>query len=109
MTPRAVIRHVPYEIREDPSAEHEYEARCVWGDEIECEASSGPQKEPGDVYKWQSEHTGATQHTRYRMSEAHYEVWEPTEPVPAPKPVPPKLEPAKVNRIDSCGKQFPPP
>jgi hypothetical protein len=47
---------------------------------------------------WMIQHTSETRHNRYRRTLADYQIWSPTEPVPAPQPVPP-LEPAKVDRV----------
>ncbi|MFF5371315.1 hypothetical protein [Streptomyces sp. NPDC013187] len=95
---RSVIKHVTYELRPDETANQEFEARCVWGEEKECGAESGPQPTPEDVTVWMIQHTSKTRHNRYRRALADYQIWSPTEPVPAPQPVPP-LEPAKVDRV----------
>ncbi|GAA0636395.1 hypothetical protein GCM10009535_10810 [Streptomyces thermocarboxydovorans] len=74
---RRVFRYVPYTIVQDPSAEPEYEARCVSGDEADCGAASGPCRSPAGVEEWQRRHTQETRHTRYRRSFADYAVLEP--------------------------------
>ncbi|MFI6467534.1 hypothetical protein [Streptomyces sp. NPDC050528] len=74
---RRVFRYVPYAIVQDPTAEPEYEARCVSGDDSDCDATSGPYGNPGDVEEWQRKHTQETRHTRYRRSFADYAVLEP--------------------------------
>ncbi|MFJ9371770.1 hypothetical protein [Streptomyces sp. NPDC101455] len=68
---------MPYTIVQDPTAEPEYEARCVSGDESDCAASSGPYGNPADVEEWQRKHTQETRHTRYRRSFADYAVLAP--------------------------------
>lgn len=87
---RSVIKHVPYRVRQDETAEKEYDARCVYGDEVECGAESGPCSDPFEVEAWQRQHTQQTRHNRYRRSLAGYEIWEPTQHVPAP------VEPSKA-------------
>jgi hypothetical protein len=89
---RSQSKYVPYKVREDEMAHYEYEARCVWGPEIECGAESEPQPDADYVYQWKIKHTQETGHTRYRNSQAYYELWQPTEPVPDPKPVEPRQE-----------------
>ncbi|MER5339317.1 hypothetical protein ABT030_03020 [Streptomyces mirabilis] len=74
---RRIFRFVPYAIVQDPSAEPEYEARCVSGDENDCGAESGPYGNPTDVEEWQRKHTQETRRTRYRRSFADYAVLEP--------------------------------
>lgn len=74
---RRIFRFVPYTIVQDPGAEPEYEARCVSGDEDDCDATSGPYGNPADVEEWQRRHTQETRHTRYRRSFADYSVLEP--------------------------------
>ncbi|MFV0134360.1 hypothetical protein ACLGIH_14140 [Streptomyces sp. HMX87] len=71
---RRVFRYVPYAIVQDPSAEPEYQAWCVWGDEADCGASSGPCPSPEEVEEWQRRHTQETRHLRYRRSFADYAV-----------------------------------
>ncbi|MEV5437820.1 hypothetical protein AB0K80_17655 [Streptomyces sp. NPDC052682] len=73
---RRLFRYVPYAIVQDPSAEPEYEARCVSGEEADCGASSGPCRGPEEVEEWQRRHTQETRHTRYRRSFADYAVLE---------------------------------
>ncbi|GAB2876368.1 hypothetical protein GCM10027074_50500 [Streptomyces deserti] len=73
---RRFFRYVPYTIVQDPSAEPEYEARCVSGEEADCGASSGPCRGPAEVEEWQRRHTQETRHTRYRRSFADYAVLE---------------------------------
>jgi len=73
---RRVFRFVPYVIVQDPGAEPEYEARCVSGDEDDCDAASGPCDDPASVEEWQRRHTQETRHTRYRRSFADYAVLE---------------------------------
>ena len=74
---RRIFRYVPYSIVQDPTAEPEYEARCVSGDDHDCDATSGPRANPTDVEEWQRKHTQETRHTRYRRSFADYAVLEP--------------------------------
>ncbi|PZT70494.1 hypothetical protein DN402_15175 [Streptomyces sp. SW4] len=71
-----MFRYVPYVIVQDPSAEPEYEARCVSGDEADCGAVSGPCRAPSEVEEWQRRHTQETRHTRYRRTFADYAVLE---------------------------------
>jgi hypothetical protein len=95
---RSLIRFVLYDRREDKTAEEERSARCVWGEEKECGAESGTLT-PAALEEWMLEHVKETRHTRFRVSVASYVVWEPREEVPAPTPVLPELEPAKVERV----------
>ncbi|MGW0707071.1 DUF7848 domain-containing protein [Streptomyces sp. NPDC002643] len=81
---RSRIKHVTYRIRQDDLAESEFEARCVFGDEVECGAESGRRPESSQVDEWQRKHTQATRHNRYRRSMSDYQIWEPTEDVPPP-------------------------
>ncbi|MEW2116487.1 hypothetical protein AB0945_15085 [Streptomyces sp. NPDC005474] len=74
---RRVFRYVPYVIVQDPTAEPEYSARCVSGDESDCGAESGVRQDPADVEEWQRRHTQDTRHTRYRRTFADYAVLEP--------------------------------
>lgn len=75
--PRRVFRFVPYLITQDASAEPEYEACCVSGEEADCGAASGPCASPGAVEEWQRRHTRDTRHARYRRSFSDYAVLEP--------------------------------
>ncbi|UUU24212.1 DUF7848 domain-containing protein [Streptomyces sp. DSM 40750] len=74
---RRVFRYVPYVIAQDTTAEPEYEARCVSGDEEECGAESGVRHDPAAVEQWQRKHTQETRHLRYRRSFGDYSVLEP--------------------------------
>ncbi|MCX3060801.1 DUF7848 domain-containing protein [Streptomyces beihaiensis] len=74
---RRVFRYVPYAITQDASAEPEYEARCVSGDEVECGAESGTYSRPDPVEEWQRRHTQDTGHRRYRRDFADYAVLRP--------------------------------
>ncbi|MGW1673317.1 DUF7848 domain-containing protein [Streptomyces sp. NPDC002324] len=98
---RSVLKYVTYLLRADQTAEAEYEARCVWGDEKECGAESGPKPSPADVHVWQTQHTSETGHNRYRRVHADYQVWVPTEHVPPAERYPARsgLEPAVVDRV----------
>lgn len=80
--PRRVFRYVPYVIAQDATAEPEYEARCVSGDETECGAESGVRSDPAAVEEWQRRHTQETRHLRYRRCFGDYSVLEPLEEVP---------------------------
>ncbi len=80
---RRVFRYVPYVIAQDATAEPEYEARCVSGDETECGAESGVHSDPAAVEEWQRRHTQETRHLRYRRSFGDYSVLEPLEEVPS--------------------------
>ena len=80
--PRRVFRYVPYVIAQDATAEPEYEARCVSGDEAECGAESGVRSDPAAVEEWQRKHTQETRHPRYRRCFGDYSVLEPLEEVP---------------------------
>ncbi|NEC86183.1 hypothetical protein G3I71_10180 [Streptomyces sp. SID12501] len=73
-----MFRYVPYSILQDGSAEPEYEACCVSGDEDDCGAVSERHPDPAEVEEWQRRHTQKTRHTRYRRSFADYSVLEPT-------------------------------
>ncbi|WP_200303958.1 DUF7848 domain-containing protein [Streptomyces adelaidensis] len=77
---RRVLRYVPYVIAQDATAEPEYEARCVSGDEVECGAESGVRSDPAAVEEWQRRHTQETRHSRYRRGFADYAVMEPAVP-----------------------------
>jgi hypothetical protein len=77
---RRIFRYVPYSIVQDATAEPEYEARCVSGDEADCGAASGPCDGPAEVEEWQRTHTQETRHTRYRRSFMDYAVMEPANP-----------------------------
>ncbi|MFF5361633.1 hypothetical protein ACFY4I_19900 [Streptomyces scabiei] len=79
---RRVFRYVPYVIAQDATAEPEYEARCVSGDETECGAESGVRSDPAAVEEWQRTHTQETRHLRYRRSFGDYSVLEPLEDSP---------------------------
>lgn len=71
---RRVFRYVPFTIEQDGTAETEYEARCVSGDETECGAASGTHITPGPVEEWQYRHTRETGHLRYRRDFGDYAV-----------------------------------
>jgi len=73
---RRIFRYVPYSIVQDASAQPEYEAYCVSGDEADCGAGSGPCQAPDEVEEWQRRHTQETRHLRYRRSFADYAVLE---------------------------------
>ncbi|WP_330290393.1 DUF7848 domain-containing protein [Streptomyces sp. NBC_00576] len=75
---RRIFRYVPYSIVQDGSAEPEYEACCVSGDEDNCGALSGWHPDPAKVEEWQRRHTQETGHTRYRRCFADYSGLEPT-------------------------------
>ncbi|MEU9975937.1 hypothetical protein [Streptomyces sp. NPDC051014] len=75
--PRRFFRFVPYLITQDDTAEPEYAAYCVSGDEADCGAESGPCGSPGAVEEWQRRHTRDTRHLRYRRSFTDYAVLEP--------------------------------
>lgn len=75
-----VFRYVPYVIAQDATAEPEYEARCVSGDESECGAESGVRSDPAAVEEWQRGHMQETRHARYRRNFADYAVMEPAVP-----------------------------
>ncbi|MGW4446423.1 DUF7848 domain-containing protein [Streptomyces sp. NPDC004682] len=87
---RSKHRFVDYDVKSDPMADLEFSSRCVWGPETECGAESGAKATEHEVYAWKIQHTKETRHTRYRNSTHDYEVWTPKEPVPEPKPVPPR-------------------
>ncbi|KUO21316.1 DUF7848 domain-containing protein [Streptomyces dysideae] len=74
---RRLFRYVPFTIVQDATAEPEYEARCVSGDESECGAESGVRHDPAAVEEWQRKHTQETRHTCYRRDFADYAVMEP--------------------------------
>lgn len=71
---RAVFRYVPFTIEQDRTAEPEYEARCVSGDDAECGAESGTHLGPEPVEEWLRRHLQETRHTRYRRSFGDYAV-----------------------------------
>ncbi|MGW0776299.1 DUF7848 domain-containing protein [Streptomyces sp. NPDC002835] len=74
---RRVFRYVPFSIQQDATAEPEYEARCVSGDETECGARSGTHSAPGPVERWQCRHAQETGHRRYRRNFGDYAVVQP--------------------------------
>ncbi|MFD7403963.1 hypothetical protein ACFV7R_15085 [Streptomyces sp. NPDC059866] len=74
---RRVFRYVPFTIEQDRTAEPEYEARCVSGDETECGARSGTYGHPAPVEEWQRRHTQETRHLRYRRNFGDYAVMRP--------------------------------
>jgi hypothetical protein len=88
-----VVRLVNYAVRQDPLGEVEYAALCVYGQEAECGATSGPQDCPSAVEEWMHKHTRETRHSRYQRTWSDFVVWEPKEEVPPP------LEPARVDRV----------
>lgn len=63
---RRRFRCVQFTIEQDQTAEPEYEARCVSGDETECGAESSTHGGPGRVEEWQRRHTEETGHRRCR-------------------------------------------
>ncbi|UGY91246.1 hypothetical protein [Streptomyces gobiensis] len=75
---RSVFRYVPFTIDQDQTAEPEYEARCVFGDEAECGAQSGTYSDPGPVEEWQRKHTQETGHRRYRRNFGDYAIMQPS-------------------------------
>jgi hypothetical protein len=78
---RRVFRYVPFTVEQDATAEPEYEARCVSGDETECGAQSGTYNDAGPVEEWQRRHSQVTGHRRYRRKFGDYAVMRPvTEP-----------------------------
>ncbi|MFF7264916.1 hypothetical protein ACFZCL_32200 [Streptomyces sp. NPDC008159] len=79
---RRIFRYVPYVLAQDQTAEPEYEARCVSGDETECGAGSGVRSGPADVEEWLRGHTQETGHRRYRRTFGDYAVFEAQEDVP---------------------------
>ncbi|MFF2926071.1 hypothetical protein ACFVTP_27340 [Streptomyces celluloflavus] len=74
---RRVFRYVPFTIEQDQTAETEYEARCVSGDESECGAQSGTHSGPRPVEEWQRKHTQETGHRRYRRNFGDYAAMRP--------------------------------
>lgn len=87
------FRYVPYRHVQDPYAAPEYGARCVSGDDADCDADSGLHSAPEPVEEWQRKHTQETGHLRYRRVFADYAVIEPPGELPA------ELEPARVHRV----------
>ncbi|WP_018383530.1 DUF7848 domain-containing protein [Wenjunlia vitaminophila] len=79
---RRVFRYVPFTIEQDQTAEPEYEARCVSGDDAECGARSGTHGRPEGVEEWQRKHTQDTGHRRYRRNFGDYAVMRPAEERP---------------------------
>ena len=82
---RTLFRYVPFTIEQDRTAEPEYEARCVSGDDVECGARSGTYSRPGPVEEWQRRHTQETRHLRCRRNFGDYAVLRPPA-VPAATP-----------------------
>ncbi|MFK8847744.1 hypothetical protein [Streptomyces sp. Ac-502] len=68
---------MPFTITQDTTAEPEYAARCVSGDESECGAASGTHHTPRPVEEWQRKHTQETGHRRYRRNFGDYAVLQP--------------------------------
>ncbi|MFE9610153.1 hypothetical protein [Streptomyces sp. NPDC006012] len=94
---RRVFRYVPFTIVQDQTAEPEYEARCVSGEESECGARSGTYSAPGPVEEWQRQHTQETGHRRYRRDFGDYAVL-----CPSSEPVAP---PELVARVRPAGRE----
>ncbi|MEC4020514.1 DUF7848 domain-containing protein [Streptomyces sp. H27-D2] len=90
---RRIFRYVAFSIVQDVTAEPEYAARCVSGDESECGAESGVGHHPAEVEEWQRKHTQETRHVRYRRNFADYAVMEPPDGLPV------GLQPARVARV----------
>lgn len=90
---RRTFRYVPFSITQDATAEPEYEARCVSGDDSECGAESGVRHDPAEVEEWQRKHTQETRHARYRRNFADYAVMEPSDGHPD------GLEAARIRRV----------
>ncbi|MEV6840989.1 hypothetical protein AB0N17_42045 [Streptomyces sp. NPDC051133] len=62
----------------DESAEPEYEARCVSGDEEDCGEASGPLADAEQLDKWMAEHTRDNPgHQRFRRAYCEYATVEP--------------------------------
>ncbi|MGX2996344.1 DUF7848 domain-containing protein [Streptomyces sp. JNUCC 64] len=76
---RRVFRYVPFAIAQDPTAEPEYAARCVSGEEADCGAESGACGHPADVEDWLRRHVRDTRHLRYRRTFTDYAALEPEE------------------------------
>lgn len=79
MSPRVVMRYMPFTVRQDPFALPRYAAMCVAGEEADCGETSGEQLEPGPVEEWMRRHTQATRHARYQRTFTDYATWEPVE------------------------------
>lgn len=75
---RRVFRYVPFAIEPDQTAEPEYEASCVSGNDVECGARSGTHSGPGPVEEWQRRHTQETGHRRFRRAFGDYAVMRPS-------------------------------
>ncbi|MFJ9901224.1 hypothetical protein ACIQPR_48795 [Streptomyces sp. NPDC091280] len=61
----------------DESAEPEFEAVCVSGDEKECGEESGLLADAEHLDRWMAEHTRDTGHRRYRRTYGEYATVEP--------------------------------
>lgn len=72
---RAVLRYVPFTVRQDPLAQPTYAAMCVSGDEADCGAVSGEHPDPAPVEEWMRKHTQETRHDRYRRTFTDYATW----------------------------------
>ena len=74
---RRVFRYVPFTIEQDQTAEPEYQACCVSGDQSECGAQSGTRHHPAGVEEWQRRHSQETGHRRHRRDFGDYAVMRP--------------------------------
>ncbi|MEU3902038.1 hypothetical protein [Streptomyces sp. NPDC045251] len=61
----------------DESAEPEFEAVCVSGDEEDCGEASGPLADAERLDKWMAEHARDTGHRRFRRAYCEYATVEP--------------------------------
>lgn len=70
--PIRTFRYVPYSFAQDQSAEPEYDALCVSGDDDECGEYSGVHPDPDGVQAWQVQHFRETGHKRFRRNFGDY-------------------------------------
>ncbi len=61
----------------DESAEAEFEAVCVSGDEEDCGEASGPLADAERLDTWMAEHTRDSGHQRFRRAYCEYATVEP--------------------------------
>lgn len=74
---RAVLRFMPYKIREDRTSMPTYGAVCVSGDDADCGAESGQHVDTKPVDTWMARHRAQTGHARYQQVFISYATVEP--------------------------------
>jgi hypothetical protein len=74
MGARSVMRFVVYTVKEDESAEHEYEAVCVTGLDADCGARSPCCADLDALAVWQLDHAKETGHRHFRRTVHDYSL-----------------------------------